>query len=110
MKIKTGIDIVYIPKFEKLMENEGFIKKVFHASECSNYNAEHLAGIFAAKEAFFKAVNKKPQWLKIEVKNKKTGKPILLAKELKGKIKDIDISISHDKDYAIATVCLIENI
>lgn len=110
-KIKIGTDIVYIPKFENLMENEKFIKRVFHPSEYKNYKAERVAGIFAVKEAFFKAINKKPDWLKVEVKKQKTGKPVLvIANELKKKyIEVIDISISHDKDYAIAIV-LIKNV
>ncbi|MCK5025143.1 MAG: holo-ACP synthase [Nanoarchaeota archaeon] len=114
MEIKTGVDIVYIPRVGKLMENEGFIKKAFHASECRNYSAEHIAGVFAAKEAFFKAIGKKPDWLKVEVKNQKTGRPrIIMSDELKEKhkIEDIDVSISHDKDYAIAAISiLIKNV
>ena len=109
--MKTGVDIVYIPRFERLMENEGFVKKVFHASECRNYKAEHLAGKFAAKEAFFKAIGKRHNWLTVEIKNKRTGKPMLVISDgLKEKynISDIDISISHDKDYAIATVMINE--
>ncbi len=110
MKIRLGTDIVYIPKFGKLLENEGFIKKVFHESECKNYNPENIAGIFAAKEAFFKAINKKPDWLKVEVKKQKTGRPILMvSNELKENIEDTDISISHEKDYALATV-LVKNV
>lgn len=104
--MNLGTDIVYIPKLKKLMENERFMKKVFHKSEYKDYKAEHLAGIFAAKEAFFKAINKKPDWLKVEIKKQKTHKPILIN-ELKAEI--IDVSISHDKDYAIATV-LVNNV
>jgi len=109
MEIKTGVDIVYIPRIGKLMENEGFIKKTFHASECMNYKTEHIAGIFAAKEAFFKAIGKRPDWLKVEVKNQKTGRPMLIiSDELneKRRIEDIDLSISHDKDYAIAAISI----
>ena len=102
--MKIGTDIVYIPKFRRLMENEMFIKKVFHRPECKDYRAEHLAGVFAAKEAFFKAVNKKPEWLKVEVRKQKGGRPLLVT-EFDG-MKDVDVSISHDKDYAMATVVI----
>ena len=102
--MKLGTDIVHIPRFEKLMENEGFIKKVFHNSECKNYTREHLAGIFAAKEAFFKAANRKMDWLDIEIKNDSSGKPIItLSNELK-EVEVVDVSISHDRDYALAAV------
>ena len=114
MKIKTGVDIVYIPRLAELMESEGFIKKAFHASECQNYSAEHIAGVFAAKEAFFKAIGKRPDWLKVEVRNQKTGRPkLIISDELKEKseIENIDVSISHDKDYAVATIgILIKNV
>ena len=68
--MKLGIDIVHIPEFEKLMQDRGFIKRVFHESELKDYRAEHLAGIFAAKEAFFKAINQKPQQ---SIKNLRSG-------------------------------------
>lgn len=101
--MKIGTDIVHIPRFGKLMGNEGFIKKVFHPSEYRNYKAEHLAGIFAAKEAFFKAINKKPGWLRVEIRKQRTDRPVL-SNDLK--IEVADVSISHDKDYAIATVMI----
>ncbi|MBM3232351.1 holo-[acyl-carrier-protein] synthase [Candidatus Pacearchaeota archaeon] len=111
MKTKIGIDIVYIPRFKALMQNKSFINKVFHASEIQDYRPEHLAGIFAAKEAFFKSLDKKTlDWLAVEIKNKKNKKPkLLVSSELrnKAKIKDIDLSISHDKDYAIASVMVL---
>ncbi len=107
-KIRTGVDIVYIPKVGKLMLNKEFMKKVLHKSEMKYYKAESIAGIFAAKEAFFKALGKKPEWMKVELKKQKTGKPaLLLANELKEIIEDVDVSISHDKDYAIAQVVLL---
>jgi phosphopantetheine--protein transferase-like protein len=108
MRIKLGTDIVYIPRLEKLMQNEKFIKRVFHTSECKDYRVEHIAGVFAAKEAFFKAINKKPDWLKVEVRNQKTGRPILaISNDFGVQIEDVDISISHDKDYAMAAVSLL---
>jgi holo-[acyl-carrier protein] synthase len=117
MHTKLGIDITHIQRFERLMQNKSFIKKVFHRSEISKkYNSEHLAGIFAAKEAFFKAVNKKqkinPKWHDVEVKNGKNGKPeLLISKNLQKYINETDVSISHDKDYAIAAViCQIKNV
>ena len=119
MKIKLGIDITYIPKFEKLMKNKSFISKTFSKQEIKNpkdYNPKHLAGIFAAKEAFFKAINKgqtiRPKWHDIEIKKQKNKKPVLLISndlKKKAKIQEVDLSISHDKDYAIAAIiCIIK--
>lgn len=81
MITKLGVDLVYIPRFEKLMQDKAFIEKVFLKSEISDCRPEHLAGLFAAKEAFFKAANKigvKPKWLEIEIKTQKKGSPILI--------------------------------
>ncbi|MFH1064405.1 MAG: 4'-phosphopantetheinyl transferase superfamily protein [Candidatus Woesearchaeota archaeon] len=105
--MRIGNDITYIPRFEKLMENRQFIENVFHATECREYNPEHLAGIFAAKEAFFKAIDRKPDWLKVEIRKQKTGRPMIIT-SIEG-IEPLDVSISHDKDYALATVLVKES-
>lgn len=102
MKLTTGIDIVHIPRFEKLMEDPQFSKKVFHTSELKNSRSEHLAGIFAAKEAYCKAVGKKLDWLSMEIKNSRSGKPTILCEHTL----NADVSISHDHEYAIAHVIL----
>lgn len=105
--IKTGIDMVYIPKMQDLMKNEAFVNKVFHKSEAKKFTPEHLAGVFAAKEAFFKAANSNIGWLDIEIKNERNGKPKL---ELSNIIKErlgnpiTELSISHEKEYAFAQV------
>lgn len=108
--MKIGTDIVYIPRIKKLITNKSFLEKIFHPSELKNLKPEHLAGILAAKEAFFKAINQKPRWLDIEIAYENTGRPkIALSNKLKSKIKNCDISISHDKGYAIALVFCFNN-
>ena len=102
-----GTDMVFIPRFERLMENEQFMRKVFDSSECEEYDAEHLAGVFAAKEDFSKAIGSRLDWLKVEVRKQRAGRPVL-AVDLDG-IGATDVSISHDKDYATATV-IIKNV
>ena len=106
MRIKIGIDIVEIKRFEKFIENKEFLEKVFHPSELKDSSLEHLAGIFAAKEAFFKALKVFPNWLAVEVINKKSGEPKINT-NISG-IADIDLSISHEKSYAIANVVLVK--
>jgi phosphopantetheine--protein transferase-like protein len=104
MQLKTGIDIVYIPKIEKIIENKA-INKIFSKKELKIPTPQHLAGIFALKEAFFKALKIKPKWLAIEVTNKRNGAPkINISKELNINPIDISYSISHDNKYAIANV------
>ena len=108
MQLKTGIDIVYIPRIKKIIENKSALNKIFSKKELEILNIEHLAGIFALKEAFFKALSTKPKWLAIEITNKKNGAPkVNISRELNLKLIDISYSISHDKEYAIANVIML---
>ena len=102
--MKTGIDIVHIDKIKEL--GDAAKQRVFSPKELENSNAEHLAGIFAAKEAFFKALEMNPKWLNIEVNYKENGKPYLNLLHEYG-ISKMDLSISHDNDYAVASVVLL---
>ena len=72
---------------------------------------QHYAARFATKEAIFKAISPKLKnkydigWKNIEVKNDINGRPS--ASFINIEIQDIeemDISISHCKEYAIANV------
>ena len=106
--LRTGVDIVHVPRFPRLMDNPAFLAKVFHPSEQKKHDAQHLAGLFAAKEAFFKAIDDGPRWLDIEIKKKATGRPmIVMTGALKDAITECDLSISHDHEYAIAHVVLV---
>jgi len=110
MEIKTGIDMVYIPRMQSLVENQDTLAKYFHPSELQPLTPEHLAGIFAVKEAFFKAIQGNPSFLDIEIKKSKQGKPeLIISPEFSANISSCDISISHEKDYAIAHVVLMLN-
>ncbi len=102
MKILTGIDLVDISDFKKSIKSGGdnFLHRVFLLSETENMNIEHLAGIFAAKEAVTKALSLKPgKWLEIEIKNAPDGRPIV---NLTKKLTSFDLSISHTKTCAVA--------
>ncbi len=104
--IRTGIDIVKISRIKDNLDNEIFLKKTFNDSELKN-PVESLAGIFALKEAFFKATQIKiKKWSQLAVKKKPNGKPYIIFDEslFDFKIKDIDCSISHDGEYAVANV------
>ena len=106
--IKTGIDIVQISRIQKNIENEIFLKKTFNDNELKN-SVESLAGIFALKEAFFKATQIKiKKWTELVVKKYGNGKPYLVFDEslIDFKIKSIDCSIAHDSEYAIANVVI----
>lgn len=100
-----GIDIVYLPEFRTKMKKLT-LEKVFSAFELSqNVTSESLAGIFAAKEAFFKAIGRKEDWLSVWIEKDKFGKPKLKSLLLEAEQK-AQVSISHAGDCAIAIVMI----
>lgn len=103
MDIITGVDLVDIKDFTKSLKNGNvsFTSRVFHQDELTDLRIEHLAGIFAAKEAVMKAFNLPTgSWLDIHVYPQKSGKPVV---SVSGKnIYLSDLSISHTKGLAVA--------
>ena len=121
MKIKTGVDIIEIERVKNsIEETEGkFCERVYTQKEieyCESKKAQkyqHYAARFAAKEAAFKAISQlldskfDIEWKDIEILNDENGRPYvnLLKKDIN--IDDIDVSISHCKEYAIANVAIL---
>lgn len=121
MKIKTGIDIIEVSRIKNAIEttDKKFLYKVFTEKEIEYCNSklankyEHFAARFAAKEACLKAISDLLEnkfditWKEIEIENAKSGKPLIkLHKNIK-EIESIDVSLSHVKEYAIASVSII---
>lgn len=103
---KIGIDLVYIPEFQKRLERSGGIQKVFTDMELAhNPRLESLAGIFAAKEAFMKAIGKKIDWHDVWIEKEQSGKPLLVSLLLASGQK-ASVSISHASDYATAIMII----
>ena len=116
----TGVDIVKINRIKKMINRWGdkFLKRIFSEGEIAycqqkNNSAPHFAVRFAAKEAAAKMfgtgfVNIK--WTDIEVKKDERGKPYLifnneaLKVSEKSEINRVHLSLSHEKEYAIAQV------
>lgn len=112
-KIRTGCDIVYIPRIQNMMLDKTQLKRVFHEDEILRFEAHHIAGIFAAKEAVIKALNifPIPSFLDIHIRSEESGRPYVTITSTIGNNTSysVDISISHDNDYAFATAVLFEN-
>jgi holo-[acyl-carrier protein] synthase len=123
MVLGTGIDIVNIERIERVMTRWGdlFLHRVFTEREiqwCQKRNrpSECFATRFAAKEAFLKAVGwglrNGIQWTDMEVENDRMGKPSLTihgkAKEVLQtlRIQNALLTLSHDRQYAVAHVLL----
>ena len=120
--IKCGTDIIEIDRIKDAIEKEGYKKRVYTEKEieyCESKNVQKYqsySGRFAAKEAIFKALSiliedkYKIKWTDFEIINDEEGKPnVQINTDIidKSLIKNIDISISHCKEYATA-VCIIE--
>lgn len=113
----VGVDIIEIGRIERVATRWGerFLKRVYTEAElgiCKN-RAPALAARFAAKEAVMKALGtgvKGVGWREIEVLANSDGKPLLhlyggakkKAEELG--MRELGISLSHSKEYAIASV------
>lgn len=115
-----GIDIVNVKRIEKLLQRDNFIDRFFTKNEQDyleerHFRHESIAGLIAAKEAVAKAfqvgIGKDLFFVDIEILHNENNAPYI-NKELNkvGKIMDekgvkqININISHDGDYATA-VC-----
>ena len=118
MQVKTGTDIIEVERIKESIEKLGdkFLNRVFTENEikyCEEKKItkyEHYAARFAAKEAIFKAIsplldNKfSIDWTDIEILNDNQGRPYAVLSKENLKNINIDISLSHIKEYAIATV------
>ncbi len=115
-----GIDTVHIPRIEKAVKSTAFKERVFTETErayCDGraHPAASYAGIFCAKEAAVKALKRgfgggiMPT--DIEIDHDSRGTPVFKAC---GKAAillsgyNVDVSISHDGEYAVAAVLLTE--
>lgn len=119
--VRIGTDIVSCSRIQKSISNETFLSKVFHPMEIETclkkaHPAQSFAGRFAAKEAFLKALGTGlytqgmgPQ--DVWVESDMHGRPFLCLTEAaqaimrkQGNCIGLDLSISHDNEFAIATV------
>lgn len=122
MILGIGIDLAKVSRYSKFLDDNNFLEKFFHTDEIEYVKskgkgaAQSLAGKFAAREAFFKALGTGFNGFSpndIYVKNNVNGKPVIVPnkkviKELNLLAKGwkIHLSISHEKEYAIAQVIL----
>lgn len=116
MKVTCGTDIIEIERIQKSIEKLGekFLQTIFSEDEIAYCEArkaqkyQHYAARFAAKEAAFKALSEQLKggmnWQLFEVKKAKDGKPNLEIKYDVKNLENVDISISHCKQYATANV------
>ena len=128
MIISNGIDIVDIRRIKKTIDkyNTRFKNRCFHSGEIKKSESrlksvESYSKRYAAKEACAKALGtglaRGVFWKDIEVQNNKFGKPQIklhnnakkfLNQLTKSKNYSIELSLSDEKNYAIANVIIYE--
>lgn len=121
MIYSIGIDIVSVKRLKEVVDRWGrrFLEKVFTSTEidyCLDRKDSHLSlsARFAAKEAMVKALGGRADitFKDIEIVNTEAGIPIINPGiRLKEKldrigIKNIHLSLSHEKDYSVACIIL----
>lgn len=119
MKVACGTDIIEINRIKEAIEKyEGkFQEEIFTKNEIEyceshkNQSSQHYAARFAAKEAIFKAISCKLSrnysWKDFEIVNNEIGKPEVRLRTNIPEIENIDVSLSHCKEYAIANVVVL---
>ena len=112
-----GNDIIEIKRIENAVKKESFVKKVFTEKEIEYIisrggRAETYAGKFSAKEAVSKALGTGVRGFSpndIEILNNELGKPYVIFKNsIEGFNSKyfVEISISHCREYAVATAII----
>ena len=117
MVLKTGIDIIEIPRIQAALDRHGdrFLQRVFTPAEIAECGrrADKLAVRFAAKEATTKALGTgigPVSWREVETLHKRNGEPYLV---LHGRAEQVAkylglttwaVSLSHSHENAVAVV------
>ncbi|MDD4816849.1 MAG: holo-ACP synthase [Victivallaceae bacterium] len=116
----VGTDIVKIARIDGAIRRPGFVGRVLTAAELEHAggapSAEFVAGRWAAKEAFSKAlgcgISGDCSFQDIEIIDDESGAPHLnccgnaARRMLKIGAEAIFVSISHEREFAVATVIL----
>ena len=127
--MRLGTDIVYIPRIQAVIERFGdrFLQRVYTPGEqldCgyakdspSRPSIDRLAGRWAAKEAVVKALGtgwRGVSYTDIEIRRQPSGAPAVHLHRGAARVvaawgeSQWHLSLSHDRDYAIATALLLK--
>ncbi|MCL1949652.1 MAG: holo-ACP synthase [Turicibacter sp.] len=110
--VGVGTDIVSLERIKEVKRRKAFAAKVLSARELEVYQGfslelkqiEFLAGRWAVKEAIYKAIPDFCQgyaYNQFTILNGPDGKPHLMGPDYSG---NLQLSISHEKNYAVAFV------
>jgi len=108
-----GIDIIELHRIYDMIKRKGkLVDRILTLKEKDQFEGlsearkvEFLAGRFAAKEAFSKAmgtgIGRSLSFLDIEIATDPSGKPFIKTPEVQA-----HLSISHSREYAVAQVVI----
>ncbi|MEE8470375.1 MAG: holo-ACP synthase [Dehalococcoidia bacterium] len=113
----VGVDIIEISRIQGAIDRWGqrFLKRIYTKAEldfCRN-RAPELAVRFAGKEAVMKALGtgrRGVSWRDIEILPNRRNAPLVFlhgrarSRARKLGMKDVSISLSHSREYAVASV------
>jgi len=118
----VGIDIVSVGRFERILERHGdrFVDRICLPGEARPgppaARAQHLSGLFAAKEAVLKALgtgwDKGLGFRQVEVRREGGGRPTIRLHDAAAELATsmgvvrVHISITHDHGIAAAMALL----
>ena len=123
--ISVGVDIVSLERIQRVYEKHGeaFLERVYTANERQAITKlkspiSFMAGRWAAKEAIYKSLQIDLKagvtWQDMDILKSANGAPTVVLSgqakkqaELKG-IEQFLLSISHDRQYAVAFVTTVE--
>ncbi|TET44156.1 holo-[acyl-carrier-protein] synthase [Candidatus Aerophobetes bacterium] len=111
-----GIDIVEVKRLRDIIQRWGerAKKRMFTSKELKYAHMRkkgefiHLAGRFAAKEAVVKSLGQPTSFLEVEISKEKNGRPYITLKgrtketARKMRVKEILVTLSHTRTYAVA--------
>lgn len=115
--MRCGTDICSVNRMQESIDRLGekFLHRVFTKKEIDYCEArkmakyESYAARFAGKEAVFKAIgpskDSNATFTEVEILNEESGRPYVVLHGELAKIADdymLDVSLSHEKEYAIA--------
>lgn len=119
MIVGLGVDLCNVERMRKSIRSDHFLKRVFHPDEIAYAfskadPARHLAGSFAAREAFSKASSVSMYSIAfcgVWVERTECGPALRIGDSVQelipwGKKGHPFLSISHDGEYAVAVVVI----
>lgn len=120
MIIGIGVDIIDIKRIDAAMQKRSLLERIYTKNEIAlfeerKFNPQTIAGNFAAKEAVAKALGTGfdgVSWRDIEILREASGRPYAVLHATAHNVmekcggKSIFLSISNEKDYAVAQAIL----